>query len=393
MPTHAQQSASDDREAIKQLLKRVEQLEARIKELESRQVDISPAATDIAAKQSEPRQSTDLHASHDSTPAGSPLLQLRGFADVNFRASDEKGVTQSFALGQIDLFITSRLSERFSALAELVIESDDDNEFGFEAERLLLQYTHSDYFKLAAGRYHSSIGYYNTAFHHGTWFQTAIGRPFIFEFEDDGGILPIHNVGLTATGRIPAGGLGLNYVAEMGNGRAHRTPLSEAVQIAVDENNGKSFNIGAFARPDSLPGFQAGFSVYRDHLTPEGGPNINETIFAGHVVYQNNEWEILHEGVVVRHALRGSNTTFNTPGFYSQFSRRFGRSRPYFRYEYVNAPSGDPILFDVGRLNGPSVGFRFDLSEFVAFKTQYDRLGRRGLDSINKLGLQLAFTF
>ena len=62
IPAHAQQSASDDREAIKQLLKRVEQLEARIKELESRQSDALTAATDIAAKQPEPSMARDCSA-------------------------------------------------------------------------------------------------------------------------------------------------------------------------------------------------------------------------------------------------------------------------------------------------------------------------------------------
>jgi len=36
-------------------------------------------------------------------------------------------------------------------------------------------------------RYHTAIGYYNTAYHHSTWFQTTTGRPFLFEFEDKGG--------------------------------------------------------------------------------------------------------------------------------------------------------------------------------------------------------------
>jgi hypothetical protein len=43
--------------------------------------------------------------------------------------------------------------------------------------------------------------------------QTAVGRPFIFAFEDEGGILPIYNVGLSAAGRVPSGGLNLQYVA------------------------------------------------------------------------------------------------------------------------------------------------------------------------------------
>ena len=67
--------------------------------------------------------------------------------------------------------------------------------------------------------------------------------------------------------------------------------------------------------------------------------------------------------------------------------------RPFFRYQYVNAPADDPILNNVGRRNGPSIGFRYDLSDFVNFKLQYDRTTRRRLSTLDELILQLAFTF
>src|SRR5581483_7638069 len=163
---------------------------------------------------------------------------------------DRKGDTNSFVLGQLDLFITSQLSEKVNFVTEMVVESDDRNAFGVELERMMLQYSHNDYFNIAFGRYHTAIGYYNTAYHHGTWFQTEVGRPFLFNFEDDGGPLPVHGVGVTANGRIPSGKLGLHYVAEVSNGRTSRSPLDEPVQNVIDENNGKAYNLALYARPD-----------------------------------------------------------------------------------------------------------------------------------------------
>ena len=130
--------------------------------------------------------------------------------------SDFRDGSNAFALGQFNLFITSRLSEHVSVVAEPVLEADERNAFGFELERLLLQLTANRYFNVSVGRYHTAIGWYNTAYHHSTWLQTAVGRPFLFEFEDNGGILPIHNVGLSATGQIPSGDFDLRYVAEVG---------------------------------------------------------------------------------------------------------------------------------------------------------------------------------
>jgi hypothetical protein len=321
------------------------------------------------------------------------LMRIRGFGDVNLHGSDQRGSTTSFTLGQLDLFVTSDVSERFKLLSEIVFEADQHNSFGVDIERLLLQYSPNDMFKVSVGRYHTAIGYYNTAYHHSTWLQTATGRPFLFQFEDGGGILPIHNVGISASGLIPSGHLQLHYVAEVGNGRASRTPLDEAVQNVVDENNGKAVNLALFATPEAIRGLQAGFSVYHDHLTPANAPRIGELIFAAHavVVRPNIEW--LNEVLLIRHAPDGSPRVFNTPGFYSQISRLFGSYRPYFRYQYVNGSDSEPVFPDVGRRQGPSVGLRFDASESVALKLQYDRTALRHQPAFNALALQLAFTF
>ncbi len=324
---------------------------------------------------------------------GTPRLQIQGYADVNLRASNEKGKTTSFNLGQLDLFITSRLSENFSVLGELVLEATEDNSFSFEIHRLLLRYTPRDYFNLDIGRTHTAIGYYNTAHHHGSWFATAANRPYIFAFEGKGGILPIHNVGLTASGRIPSGRLGLRYVAEIGNGRSARSATDPSVQSAVDDNNGKAFNLALISRPPRLRWLQTGFSLYRDQRTPAGLGKVGETIMAAHLVYRSARNEMLNEGVLVRHATNAR--VFHTPAFYTQFSRRYGHARPFFRYQSVNAPDGDPILrpLDVGRRHGPSLGLRYDVSEFAALKIQYDRTLRRSKSALEELILQLAFTF
>ncbi len=399
-------------EIIRQMLRRIDELEARIRELEARQpqtaalpneaagttlpqntVTVDPPAaspTNTNTGDGSTQAGAGTHDDHQDLPNGTPRMQIQGFADVDYRATNEKGKTNSFFLGQLDLFITSRLSEKFSVLSELILDAGDDNAFTFEVHRLLLKYSMNDYFNLSAGRYHTAIGYYNTAFHHGSFFQTTANRPFLFAFESKGGILPLHNVGLSIAGRIPRAPFGLRYVAEIGNGRASR-PFARPVQSAVDENNGKSFNLAVFARPSQVPGLQTGFSVYHDNLTPPNVPNVAQTIMAGHLVYQNARTESLNEAIVFRHAQAGR--IFYIPGFYTQFSRRFGNIRPFFRYQYVNVPSDDPIYSAVGRRNGPSVGFKYDLSDFVNFKAQYDHTSRRRLSSLDELILQLSFTF
>ena len=325
----------------------------------------------------------------------SPQLQIRGFADVRYNATDLEEVNNAFSLGQFDLFITSKLSNSLSVLAELVIEADPfTNEFGIEPERILLNYHRSDYFNVGFGRYHSAIGFYNTAYHHSSWLQATVDRPFLFDFEDDGGILPIHNVGITTTGLIPSGSLNLHYVAEVGNGRAARTELGQdAVQNLTDENQGKSFNLAAFVRPDAVRGLQIGASFFHDRLTPLEGPSVNEVILSAHVVLQRPSFELLNEVVQIRHELVGGTSTANTLGFYTQVSRRWGDYQPYFRYEYVDVPEDDVIFPDIQRVSGPLFGLRYDWGDYTALKAQYGHVVRRLEPSFNIFTLQAAFTF
>ena len=72
-------------------------------------------------------------------------------------------------------------------------------------ERAQLGYSFSDALTFWVGRFHTPYGYWNTAFHHGAQIQTSVTRPLFIDFEDKGGILRAHSLGLLAHGRVPAG--------------------------------------------------------------------------------------------------------------------------------------------------------------------------------------------
>lgn len=368
-------------ELIRQLLRRVESLEGEMKALKAG----APAAT----------------KTEDDTTSTSPLehrprfpdLSFHGFGDFDYHVNDRKGDHNSFAVGGLDLFFTSRLAENVSVLGEVAVEAGEDNSFGVDLERFMLQYKPSEYFNLAIGRYHTAIGYYSTAYHHGTWFQTAVGRPFLFAFEDGGGILPIHNVGISVSGEIPSGSLGLHYVAEIGNGRNY-DPTKESVLNVIDDNDHKAFNLALFATPEWLPGLQFGVSGYHDTVTPPALPRIDQTILAAHVIYKTPQFEWFNEGVLMRDEPHGAEASYS-PAFYTQIAHQFGRFRPYVRYEYLNGSRSDPILALVGAQglrHGPSAGVRYDFTDYAAFKIQYNR-HFEPTESVNELVLQACFTF
>jgi hypothetical protein len=404
-------ATNPDKQTLQALLQRIDQLEARVRQLEA---DRQPAPAFIepthsaAQTPAAPQGETEAEAQNEQLEPermdlSKTLLRMRGFGDITLHGDNQRGDTTSFTLGQLDLFVTSDISEKFKFLSEIVFEGGPDNIYGVttgqrntfavDVERFIVQYSYNDYLNIAAGRYHTAIGYYNTAYHHSTWFQTTTGRPLLFQFEDRGGILPVHTVGASVSGLIPSGHLGLHYVAEVGNGRASRNPLrEEPVQNVVDDQNHKAFNLALFVRPEAIRGLQVGFSAYRDMLAPINLPRIGETILAAHAVYILPKFEWLNEAVLVRHAPEGLRV-FNTPGFYTQISKQFGAYRPYFRYQYVNAADSEPVFPEVGLRQGPSVGLRFDASESVALKLQYDYTGLRRQPGVNGLALQVGFTF
>ena len=384
-PALAQQKPPPDE--VGELKKKVIAQDALIKELLEWKKKVETAAPP-AARDGEVEPGPEVRPRFPDT-------QFHGFGDVTYHASDRKREKNAFAIGQLDLFLTSRLSENVSVLAETVIESEESNEFVVEIERLALQYSFNEYFNVAMGRYHTAIGYYNTAYHHGQWFQTAVGRPTAFAFEDDGGILPIHNVGLSVNGSIPSGKLGLHYIAEVGNGRDYNPGHAPVLNISDNDNN-KAVNLALFMRPDALPGFQAGVSVYHDRLTLDGKPRVDQFIFAGHAIYKTPAFEWLNEAVLMRHDPSGRGAASYTSSFYTQIGRQFGAFRPYFRYQYLHAPSADPVLQPLGVMglqHGPAVGVRYDFTDYAALKVQFNHTFHQKQDAVNELTVQAAFTF
>jgi hypothetical protein len=372
-----------------------------------------------------------------------PALKIRGFGDVRFTVANQnlavinsrtpgittlstQGGNSTFELGLMDLFVTSQVSEHFSYLAEVGFEAGPDaNGIGVDLERAQLSFMPSDKFSLSVGRTHAMLGYYNAAFHHGTWFQTTIDRPHIFEFEDSAGPLPIHNVGVSAMGKLPSGKLGLHWLAEVGNGKqtysleANVTPAN-----VLADHTGKSTNIGLYARPTSIGGLQFGFDWYHASLVPVvsllpgyGTPQFafpnavnyyRENIFIGHVVYIKPTLEFMVEDAEIRDVPRGSSKPEYGSGGYAQISKVFkDQYRPYVRYQWMNPNFNDPNNAWVGRWVGPSAGLRWDLNTYIALKTEYSHFDWKNFSAdssgdqilpvlhktIEQLGAQLTYTF
>jgi len=368
------------------------------------------AATTDAAVSTEPTPSSSADSSSDeaATPLDRPRLRLRGFGEVDYQVLNQRqpelgsygfvpGSSGSFYTGDFGLFLTARLTDKASVLAEMVVEEGDAQTYSVDLRRMLLKYDFNDHLKFSFGRYQTAIGYYNWAYRSAAWLQTTADRPLVMEFASNGGLLPTQAVGVSVTGSIPSGKLDLNYVAEYGSSDTVRPDLNGSGEL-TDENNGNHINFAIFARPEWVPGLQIGTSFYHDKISniTNSVPSSlrwGQTIVNGYVVYSSRGIEFLNEAFLIRDALIGSSAAADMPAFYSQFSKRLGYVTPFFRYQYVNASVNNVIYDDIGLRYGPSFGVRYDLNDYIALKAQLDRTFRRGEADLSGLHLQMAFTF
>jgi hypothetical protein len=328
-------------------------------------------------------------------PGAEPQFRVHLFADVKFSAVDSTGAKNGFALGQFDLFGQSQISDRLSVLTEATLTALPRNTYSARLERMLVTFAANDHFVASAGRYHANIGYYNTAYHHGSWFQTAVGRPLVFAIDGDIGLLPIHTLGLSATGDVPSGGLGLRYVAELGSGRAGQSSAATPPQPGLADNNTPSMNVALVARPERLDGLQMGVSLYRDRLTLQdtSKKSIDEVIGAAHALYKSDAVELLGEWVEMRHHSRAGGAPNVTRGWYAQASRRIGALRPYARFDYVDVPKSNQLFAFLGRRSGPTGGLRWDFDALAAFKLQVSRLQQTTRPTMKRVDAQVSFMF
>jgi hypothetical protein len=322
----------------------------------------------------------------EAVPADAgPRLTLRGFSDVNFSAHEDGG-PDTFALGQFDTFMTSALSEEVSVLAEVVFEFGEDNAAVLDVERAQIRWAPSDVFTLAAGRMHTPLGYWNQTFHHGSWLQMTADRPLMYRFEDDGGILPVHMVGVQAAGAWNTGAGAVKYSASVVNGRGH---VPDEIPNVRDASDAKAVSLWFGFSPGS--GLEAGLSAYLDTLPAFGEHgDVRERIVGAFVVFARGGVEVLGELSRVRHHVSGA--ALDTWGGYAQVGLKRGRWTPYYRFDQVEVAAGDPFLEPLD-VSMHSAGLRMDLMSWAALKAEYHHQRPAGARAVHSARMQAAFTF
>jgi hypothetical protein len=282
-----------------------------------------------------------------------------------------------------------------SFLTEIVLESGEGDEPLLDVERYQIEYSPSDLLNVSLGRMHTMLGYWNQTYHHGVWFQTTVARPEVYEFEDHGGVLPVHELGLRLSGQRAIGRARVEYSATLSNGRG---PVAHRFEIERDADRRKAVNLWLAFAPRVSAGLKVGGAARFDRVPPDPDapprPPLSERVLGGFAAYQQGSMELLAEALLLTHREKdGPARTYRTSGFYAQASWRFGSITPYYRFEGLDRAPGDPYFSTSGDLRRHVAGVRADPLPWVAVKLELNRDAPEPGPRFHAATLQTAFTF
>lgn len=309
---------------------------------------------------------------------------FRYFGHIEAIVEQEEGsdLLSTFSLGEHDLFINSRITDRISFLGETVVTLNSAGTFRASIERARIKFDYLENHSVILGKMHTPLDYWNDVYHHGRLFFPTIDRPQVF-----GVFMPVHTLGLRLQGQN-IGKWGFGYDVVLGNGISS-TDFS-------DDGIGKSFTAAFHFKP--VKEMRFGASYYRDvlknnrasahsgHVNPfhqimaERYPkDIVFDIVAGSFAYFGNRFETLVEGFYNASTSdslgRADNSTFFTYLGYRPKKNLLGQEdkNVYFMLvDYINIAHNDlhSMPMEVLKLG---LGTRYDFSYLVNMKFQVER--------------------
>jgi len=322
-------------------------------------------------------------------------MNLGVYGDVDFFTKNREADHTSFSLGPLDLFSTIHFGPRLSFLSEITLDFDQPTGEGdVEIERLWVGYTFSDLLTVRAGRQHTALGYWNNTYHHGKLLFLTVDRPFFLAFEDDGGVLPVHTVGLEFSGSQNLPEFRWMYMLDVGNGHQIDSTTHKLVPNVTSDNNGsKQVALRLSIEPNRLQGLTLGVFGTYDKVGTDFNGNINERIFGGDLSFIRAKVEFITE------YYRMQNPGHQADADYIQLGYKIVRDiTPYARYETLKGVDPtDPYFINL--INNTSrhqsiAGVRYDIDELrSALKFQYRIDRKMGSETFHVLEAQWSFSF
>lgn len=308
-------------------------------------------------------------------------IELNLFGDVSLLQLD--GNDAAFVIGPVGFQLTARLAAHLVGRTEYVVKFAAGGATEIDLERLYLEYR-TDHWAFVAGKTHTEFGYWNTAFHHGTWLQLTKRRPRVVDFEQAGGVLPTHSTGVTASYGPKRGDSGTELLVSVGNG--HGRTL-DTVQTESDNNAFKSVLVRLSAIGIGDPALRFGVNAAVDEIAAEPAtvrpmlPDraILELVTGVYLSLRDDHLMVFSETYNILHRSGTQNWQF-TGGFLLA-GYRFGHFTPYAEIEarsgagaidpfYQPDPAIDAHITKPANFVEGTAGVRYELNTWSALKLE-----------------------
>jgi len=337
------------------------------------------------------------------------------FGDVSLNTSDADDDKTDFAVGGLDFYATHAISDKTRGFIEYVFENTGDG-LVTDLERVWISHTFDDKLTFAAGRFHTPLGSWNRNYHHGVLLQDTVSRPFFLDFEDgDAGVLPVHIVGLMATGDFTFSSSEISYELAVANGPSINTsagfnpdfdnkPEIEINDVS-DPNNNKAVVLRVIYKPDAIPlktGFFAMNSIVAESSSSSaiagvtaGDDLVTQSIFGADVRYEGDSFDFLAEYYNFYNenevGASGNNTA---TAYYVQMGYQVSQSfKTVIRYEDLSFEDDDTYFSLLGTKEATHGVFalRYDVDELNALKFEVNNASVKNDESFTTYRLQWAF--
>jgi hypothetical protein len=302
-----------------------------------------------------------------------PITQVNGFGHLEFTYRKDQAAATYFAIGEHDLFVTSKIKNNISFLGEYVFRFSGKNYIP-SIERSLVKFNYKGNHSIIAGKIHTPVNYWNDVYHHGRLFFPTIDRPQAFSY-----IIPLHSLGVQFQGQN-LGKINFGYDIVLGNGISStditQNDVNFSYTVSAHIKPKDNLRIGASYYHDYLPnnesGSHSGHSAVQEHYSGElykGELFFNLSCLS--IAYFGNKLELLSESSIntTRTDTLGQANNFST--FLYAGWRFKDKYVPYVFADYLKIADNDLYTYALN-VSKFGIGFKHEFSPYICLKTQLE---------------------
>ena len=212
----------------------------------------------------------------------------------------------------------------------------------------------------------------------------------MLSFENRGGIMPIHTVGVSVWGHLSSG---VYYEFMLGNGIGSTARSdndeSKSLALALHKDLNQHLRIGITSYLDRIAAGLLSFQRDEDGRIPLTS-SIRQSSIGANTRYKKGALETIVEVMLVRNA--NSSQTGLTLAHYVYGGYQIGRVTPYMRFDQLKYEDDEPYFLPED-VNQFLIGLKFELSFLAVIRAEYQLIGTEQSNNFNRFVIQVALGF